>query len=136
MSLLGFDKLLSRLESVEKEFLVSGIRLAQYEFKKNFDTESDSETDTHWHPVKRKTPPTILVKTGEMKSQAVRTGRVVYSRGSAVLTIDPIDRDGRGYAAYHQDGDGVSERPFVTQSADLTNKQEQALLNILDKFFQ
>lgn len=135
MSKLGFNLVISKMKRLERQFLSDGMKLARQEFKFNFDSQSDAESNMLWHPVKRKVPPKILVNTGNMKSEAIRTGKITTLPGKMILTIDPIDIRGNGYASFHQDGEGRIQRNYVTQSENLTNKQTNRLLDLLDKAF-
>lgn len=141
MSKLGFNRDIINMRSAQKRFLRVGMSLAQKEFKRNFDGEKNSETGQQWDDVVRGVPPPILDDTGELKGNTLSSGNVSYTSnsdfgGTAVLTVDPIDKRGRGYAQYHQDGIGVTERAFITQSNDLTNEQESLLISLTDKSFK
>lgn len=132
MSKLGFDKSIRKIGGSKRSFLRGAIVLARKEFKRNFDTESDSESKKRWDAVLRGYPPPILDVTGELRAQAVSGGRLEFKLNSAHLTIDPLDERGRGYASYHQDGTPqMHQRRFVTQSEALSKAQQ----NLLDKTF-
>ncbi len=141
MSKLGFQNLIAKYDDFEKDFLKDGISLAQKEFSENFDNETNSETGQSWADVKRGVPPPILNVTGNLKSQTLDIKNVVFRKGSAVLTVDPIDARGRGYAKYHQDGFNhlsagwIDSRSFLTQSPSLTFNQKLLLEKLADKFF-
>jgi hypothetical protein len=136
MSLLGFDKLILQLEKVENKFLKDGMALAQSEFRSNFDQERDSETGTDWADVVRGVPPPILNVTGNLKSQTLDIKNVVFRKGSATLTVDPIDYRGKGYANYHMTGTrNMVARPFLTQSQVLIKRQKELLEALCDNFF-
>lgn len=132
MSKLGFNKAIANYTKMEQAFFRRGMRAAQQEFKRNFDTESDAETGRSWDMVLRGYPPPILDVTGQLRAEALSSKNVKIYRGKAVLTVDPIDGRGRGYAAYHQDGDGVNQRKFLTQSTNLTRVQTNILLDCFD----
>ena len=132
MSKLGFGQVERRMVRVERKFLTQGIKLAQKEFKENFNSESNSETGVDWedwkiqHPGQNK----ILVKDGKLKDESLTNKPVIISSGStgtAILTIDPVDDRGRNYAAYHEEspsqGNNI-QREFVTQSSNLDIKQK------------
>jgi hypothetical protein len=141
MSKLGFEKLLRDVDKIEKSFLKRGMKLVQKEIKTNFDKETNSETSKNWLDVERGVPPPILDVTGELKAQATHPSNIIYSKGKAVLTVDPIDIRGRGYAQYHQDGinqyrtKDSFQREFVTHSNDLENKHLKLLTDIVDNWF-
>lgn len=136
MSRLGFDRMLRNIRQINKEFLREGMKAAQKEFKQNFEFEVNSQTGQLWDNVVRSVPPPILDVTGSMKRAAIASGNVVYLGNSAVLTVDPIDKRGRGYAAYHQEGTSrAPQREFVTQSNELTKEQESILDNLIEKIF-
>ena len=123
-------------KKIEKRFLTKGMRAAQSEIRRNFNKETDSESGNAWTMVLRGYPPPILDVTGELRAQALHSGNVVIMPHKAVLTIDPKDSTGRGYAVYHQDGVNVHQRRFVTQSAKLTTDQTNILLNEIDREFK
>jgi len=136
-SKLGFGEVAMRIKKVERAFLQQGIKLAQQEFKSNFDSESNAESNEAWEDLTyRDVPPPILDLTGELKNQTTE-GIPEISDGKAVLTIDPIDpKKGKGYADYHEDGIGRNKkREFVTQSNQLTDKQTELLTELIDKAF-
>lgn len=136
MSKLGFDKLIRNLPNIKRQFLVGGIKLAQKEMATNFDSEINSESGAAWDDVVRDVPPKILVESGSMKKEAL-TNKPNIGGDTAVLVIDPTDKRGRNYAAYHQEspsqGNNV-QRELVTQSSDLDNKQLDFLIKTVDKF--
>ena len=137
----GFGEILKKLPSIEKEWLTDGIKVAQQEFKSNFEQEKDSEKNKNWNPVIRQVPPPILQDTGEMMEQSI-SGVPVISGNKAVLTIDPIDERGKGYAEYHQEGinqyrsQEEFQRQFITESEDTDKKLKSLLISILDKNFK
>jgi len=136
-SKLGFGEVAMRIKKIERKFLEGGVKLAQQEFKSNFDSESSAESNEVWEDLTyRDVPPPILDLTGELKNQATE-GIPEISDGKAVLTIDPIDpKKGKGYADYHEDGIGRNKkREFVTQSASLENKQIELLTELIDMAF-
>jgi|ERR1700735_1101322 len=137
----NFRQVQTKMRTVERKFLVEGIKLAQEEMKENFDGEINSETGSSWNSISyRDVPPPILDLTGDLKSEALGNKPVIVGN-TATLTIDPIDIRGKGYASYHQDGEnqyrsqGEFQREFVTQSKDLENKQVAELIRILDASF-
>lgn len=135
MSKLGFDRILSKLSRAEKRFLQDGMRIAKREFKQNFDKEQNSETGNSWDMVVRAYPPPILEETTRLRRETLY-GEVIYSVGKASLIIDPVDKRGRGYASYHEEGtDIMPQREFVTQSENSTNLQIEALYKRLDEIF-
>lgn len=132
MSKLGFDRSIRRIGGSKRAFLRGAIVLARKEFKRNFDTETDTESKKRWDAVLRGYPPPILDVTGELRAQAISGGVLKFTINSAHLTIDPLDERGRGYASYHQDGTPkMHQRRFVTQSESLSKLQQ----NLLDKTF-
>lgn len=126
---------------VERPFLDGGMKLAKDEFAGNFSTESNAETKNPWNDVVRTTSDPILDVSGRLKTAATKDGGIVYGNKKATFNINPIDNRGREYAQYHQDGinqyrtKDEFEREFVTQSDDLNNKQENLLLNLINKLF-
>ena len=140
-SKFNFSAVQSTLKSVEKEFLVKGIKLAQEEMKENFESESSLEGNKSWEDISyRDVPPPILDLTGELKNEAIN-GVPKISGNKAVLTIDPIDSRGKGYASYHQEGENQYrsksefQREFVTQSTSLTEKQISLLESLVNNSF-
>jgi len=137
----NFAAVSSALKNVEKDFLVKGIKLAQEEMKENFESESSAEGNKSWEDISyRDVPPPILDLTGELKNEAIN-GVPQISGNKAVLTIDPIDSRGKGYASYHQEGENQYrsksefQREFVTQSSSLTEKQVGLLENLVNNSF-
>lgn len=141
-SRFGFGSLAVRFKAaVERPFLEQGINLAKEEFKDNFDTESNLETQNPWNDVVRNTGEPILDVSGKLKSEATRSGGIVFGNKKATFDINPTDDRGREYAQYHQEGinqyktKDEFQREFVTQSDDLSNKQEKLLVKLTDNFF-
>lgn len=128
-------------------FLNDGINLAKLEFAKNFESESNSESNEKWSELspnyygRDPEDAPILDLTGKLKDEALNN-RPVISGNKAILTIDPIDSRGKGYASYHEDGENQYrdkvefQREFVTQSKELDEKQKRMLINKLDKAFK
>lgn len=141
MSKLGFDKALRRLAVAEKRFFVLAMQAAQKEFKTNFDTESNVQTGQSWDMVVRGYPPPILDVTGELRAETLSRKNISYFRNKAVLTVDPIDNRGRGYASYHQEGfthkngTEVEARKFLTQSRQLDRIQLNHLYDCAEWVF-
>lgn len=136
MSKFGFDKIARKYSAGEKRILVALIEDGRKEFKFNFQNEMNSENMSSWSAVQRPVPPKILIRTGKLSGEAIRSGRVVYRAGRATLTVDPIDERGRPYADYHQSGIGRNpERQFITQSDGLTRTQVNTILKELDRIF-
>lgn len=141
MSKLGFDRVIRKMQSIENKFLRKGMKLAQKEFKQNFDGETNSETKENWAVLERGEPPPKLDVDGLLKANTISFGNVSFYPKKAILLIDPIDSRGRGYAAYHQDGINQYkskkdfQREFVTQSEDLTIKQVELLENTTEDAF-
>lgn len=134
MSKLGFDRSIKQIERANRIFLQRGIRASMQEFKRNFDREMNSETGQGWEAVLRAYPPPILDVTGELRAQALSAGNVRYYGYKAVLTADPIDERGRGYASYHMDGTpNMTKREFFTQSESLTKEHLSILADVQDR---
>lgn len=143
MSKLGFNKVLNRLDHLERNFFTKAMSAAQKEFKQNFDTESNAEDNTKWDSLKRRTPPPpILQWDGNLKAESLKPRNVVIMKGKAILTINPIDKRGRSYAKFHQEGfthlqaGRIAPRKFVTQSSILTLTQKRILEIETDKCFK
>lgn len=143
MSKWGFDRILRKLPQIERRFFTEAIKAAQKsEFKLNFSANKDNETNVSWNPVLRAVPPPILDVTGKLKAEAISKGKVVILPRKGILTIEPIDSRGRGYASYHQkgfthkSGTFVEARPFISQSANLIRIQKAILLKIVSQTFK
>ena len=138
MSKLGFGDVARKMAKIEKEFLRDGVRLAQKEFKENFDSTVNQESKVMWMGVKRDVPPEILDVTGRLKNESIHNIPII-TPGRAELTIDPTDDRGRNYAAYHEEspsqGNNI-QREFVTSSKGLEDAQERLLISLLDKAFR
>lgn len=142
MSKLGFDKIIKRINTAERNFLKKGMIRAQKEFNHNFDKETNSETKENWPVLSRPEPPSKLNVSGALKKNTLYFGNVRFYPGRAILLIDPIDKKGRGYAEYHQEGINQYkskkefERKFVTQSRDLDEDQKKILMIEVDRAFR
>lgn len=141
MSLLGFDIVIRNLKADNRSMLQDMMDESKKEFRRNFDTESNTETNSPWQPLSESTLLTkenpdngILVDTGALKNEATG-GKVVYTQNSATLIVDPVDKHGKNYASYHMDGDGVPKRDYLTRSATLENNIKEIALNHVDKSF-
>ena len=147
-SKFGFGTSAGKASGLASNFLRGGIKLAQQEFKENF--ESESAAGDPWQDLSyRDVPPPILDLTGKLKSEATEKSPEISVNGfsgKAVLNINPTDERGREYADYHeQDSNGEDgtkgdgdygrnvQREFVTQSDFLYAKQEALLVSLLDK---
>lgn len=141
-SKFGFSNLAKQFTSkIEKPFFDGAMDLAKQEFKSNFATESNSETNNPWNDVVRNTGDPILDVTGKLKSESTRTGGIIYGVKKATFNINPVDKRGREYAQYHQDGinqyksKDEFQREFVTQSDKLTDDQMKLLEKLANNFF-
>lgn len=140
MSKLGLNNLLKDFESLEKKFFDRAIKESKKEFRSNFNKERNHETDTDWDMVLRVYPPPILDVSGLLKNEVLNNKHKTF-KGVAILTVNPIDERGRGYAKYHQEGffakngDFVAPREFFTQSSNLTRKHKEILLDETHKIF-
>lgn len=140
MSILGFDKSIANIRSTKRLVLSEMMAVAKKEFKSNFDTESNTETGESWKEItevtrsrRKNSDNPILEDTGSLKNATVN-GNVLYTENTATLTVNPVDNRGREYAKYHQDGDGVEERAYITQSQSLTRKQEEIIFNNINQY--
>ena len=140
-SKFGFGRI--DTSGIARDFLAGGVRLAQEEWKGNF--ESESTNGESWEQLTyRDVPPPILDLTGKMKDETVNgkpSISVSGANGKAVLDINPEDERGRNYASFHEQkssgdtgeisGDGDYghniQRQFLTQSEKLDLEQENLL---------
>lgn len=142
MSKLGFDKVMMEMNGVERVFLKKGMKISMNHFEKNFDTESNTATGNEWNDVVRDVPPPILNVTGKLKEESTNERNVEYSGNKATLTVDPIDKRGKGYAEYHEEGinqyrsKSDFQREFITEGQDMMDEIEVMLINELDKVFK
>lgn len=139
-SKLGFGELLGYFKVAENDFLMEGAELAKEEFNKNFDSKSDKGDDEgfggEWAPlISRNEPPPMLELTGRMREKTVDSP-IQIGNGFSLFIIDPIDKRGRGYAEYHDQGtQNMPQRRTIVQSKDLDFKQLNALMRNIDKAF-
>lgn len=137
MSKLGFGDVAAKAIRIKRDFLRGGILLAKQEIAENFNNQSNKETSMAWNDVVRDVPPPILNVTGALKDDTT----IQINESSAILTKDPIDKRGRGYASYHEDGENQYrsksefQREFVTHSLQLENEQIALLTELIDKAF-
>ena len=138
MDRFGFNKLSKAIQSSTPIFLEKGIKLAQEEMKENFESESNAESNQSWNEISyRDVPPPILDLTGQLKEEALNNHPIILGN-KGILTIDPIDSRGKGYASYHQDGENQYrdksefQREFVTQSEKLAQKQVNLLESLVN----
>lgn len=142
MSKLGFDKVLQDMNGIEGVFLRKGMKISMIYFEKNFETESNTATGNEWNDVVRDVPPPILNVTGKLKEETTNEKNVAYLGNKATLTIDPIDKRGKGYAEYHEEGinqyrsKSDFQREFVTEGEDMLDEIELMLINELNKAFK
>ncbi len=142
----NFGRVASKMRIVEKNFLTKGIELARDEMVKNITSQTSAESGKAYPPLtyllnwKIPKPPPRLILTGELFDQ-IKTNRIQIIGRLGKLTIDPIDSRGKGYASYHEEGENQYkskdefQAEFVTQSTELSDKQEQLLLNETTKAF-
>jgi len=123
MSLLGFDKVIKNLQASNAAMLKEMMAESQKEFSRNFKEEKNSETGKSWpslseETIKRKGSSEILRETGKLEKETL--GRNIKTTDHSItLTVDPIDKRGKGYASYHMDGEGVKKREYITTSSSL-----------------
>lgn len=137
----GFSDIARRAKIAERNFLLKGIKLAQEEISENFSSQSSKQSKKSWNELSyRNVPPPILDLTGELKGDALGNKPQIFGN-KAVLTIDPIDERGKGYASYHEDGinqyksKDEFQREFVTHSNELENNQVSTLIKELNNAF-
>lgn len=143
----GFGRVAGKVRSVEKRWLSGAVQLAREEMVRNIREQTNQESGVSypalsylidWVP---KNPPR-LVLTGILLAAIRNNGIKFIGRSEAILTIDPIDSKGNGYASYHQDGENQYksksefQSEFVTQSKVLDRRQRRLLIDELDKEFR
>lgn len=146
MDRFGFGDVARLMPKVTSNFLFNGVELARKEMIENIENQSSKESGksypelTYYLDWRPKNPPR-LVLTGELLNE-IKVNRVHVLGNSVVLTIDPIDKKGKGYASYHQDGENQYkdkeefQSEFVTQSESLWYSQTKMLINEIDKIFR
>ena len=138
----NFSEIKNRMVSVERDFLTKAIDLAKEEIKENFESQSSLESGKSWPELSyREEPPPRLQLTGELMQESLNNKPTIIGN-QAILSIDPIDKRGKGYASYHEDGENQYKEKeefqseFVTQSKELENKQVELLIRELNKVFK
>lgn len=130
----GFGTAMNRMQAQGKTALREMMDAAQKEFGENFDTESAGGKP--WDDVVRDVPPPILDVTGELRGHVEAKGNVAIMADKAILTVDPLDSRGRGYAEYHMEGTPyMPQREFIVQTDSLTAEQEDIILNTIENAF-
>jgi hypothetical protein len=132
VSKLGFDIGLKAYTSQRRGMLREMMGAAQRTFDQNF--ENESVDGRVWEDVVRDMPPPILDVTGQLRGNVVAKGNVQVAGDSATLTVDPIDKYGRGYASYHQEGtDRAPQREYMRQTNDLTDEQVEIIADTFNR---
>lgn len=141
MDKFGFNKVANAVRASEQVFLQKGVQLAREEMISNIALSNNQETGESYPPLSyREEPPQRLVLTGELLRE-VESNPIRVSGNHAVLTIDPIDERGRGYASYHEEGENQYksksefQAEFVTQSSELAQKQINLLESLINSSF-
>ena len=142
----NFGEVARTFKSIEREFINKGIELAREEMITNISSQSSAESGKEypeltylidWRP---KNPPR-LVLTGQLFEEIKSNKIQIIGSNYGILTIDPEDEKGRGYASYHQEGENnikskdEFQSEFVTQSDSLANKQVNLLESLVNKAF-
>ena len=142
MDKFGFSQAAAQMQRVEQSFIRQGIELAREEMIENIESQSSKESGSPYPELSyRTTPPPRLILTGALFDE-IKENQPVIIGNKGVLTIDPTDEHGDGYASYHQDGENQYrdkedfQAEFVTQSGELEGKQVGLLINELDKIFR
>jgi hypothetical protein len=145
MSKFNFRQVQSKLKRIERDFIANGIELARREMLDNIRNQSSKESGqpypelTYLLDWKPKNPPR-LVLTRALLDEII-FNRPVILGNKGILTIDPIDERGKGYASYHQDGENQFkskedfQAEFVTQSSELDAKQKTLLIGLVQSAF-